>query len=718
MKIRSFIPRFRQKLLTTSRNILDNSWLNPVFLIFSFTFGLGFFNLHSVIFALGSSFFLLILFLAKRIKFTRHMLISFLFGFTFFIFYTINFGFVFKSLIYYCFLLPLSFWFGNNFFSNFKHDEKLTFTYQFLFFLLLGFAVRWSLNIILTGYFYGFLSPSRRYIDIWYPTIRPLNATGLMNFSVFIIPFLVNIFLTLIKKKNKFSILIFITILLFIILELSVGNRSFIILIALIPTFYLLKYLDFLAETSPKKYFAVGFSILFGVLFIYISINKNFFGIKTLIDKVPVLYRLINIFEDESSIARFNLLKEFFSKFYLYPFGGYFTTYIHNNFLDIYAYAGVVPTILFFYLFFASIKKQKRISNQSGIHHPLFPLISLLILGIFVLYLFEPAIVSSIQIMTIHFFLMGLVFQNTYSRYHFGPSFYPSKEIHDVRSGTCDNIQKTELTLDILIGAYAESYTKVEMILNNTIPSLNYLIRIQGLNIENYSGINIPANIEIANDIGVSKNRNHLLLKSQADIVVFLDDDCLISETFSQTIIEYFINNPQNYAVRFKVNTDTKRMRVIDPDKEVLSYYDNSDVGVLAFAFNRKFLLEKKIFFNEKIGPGTKYIQASEDTLFIKTFFKEGGTCGYIDGIVVDILNLGESTWKTEYNERRIITIGGAYYMLYKGLWPIMLFRYWFIHRRKIPVTFKDFFKYFYKGVCFGRNIRRETKNETKKRKK
>lgn len=266
------------------------------------------------------------------------------------------------------------------------------------------------------------------------------------------------------------------------------------------------------------------------------------------------------------------------------------------------------------------------------------------------------------------------------------------------------------LTLGVLVSAYAKSRDDVDFTTRCLDNADNFLVRVQGFEGNVFpQDINEKKRFILADDVGVSKNRNELLKMSDSEIVVMLDDDCVVLDDFANEILSFFKKNPDYNAVRFNAISKYKKIRQIK-DSRRLKFLDNTDVGVMVFAFRKDFLLENSIFFNERIGPGTPYIQASEDTVFLKHFFRKGGKCGYISKPLIEILNQ-KSTWVTEFNERRLTTVGGAYYFLYGRAWPIFLMRYYLKRKKEIAKPLSFVIKYFYTGVKTAKKI---LKNEKK----
>ena len=117
---------------------------------------------------------------------------------------------------------------------------------------------------------------------------------------------------------------------------------------------------------------------------------------------------------------------------------------------------------------------------------------------------------------------------------------------------------------------------------------------------------------------GVSISRNFLLKKSTADFVAFLDNDISITEDAVKIIKNSFSINSTFKALKFNVLNTTS----ICKKERNISFFDIKNHGCWGYVFNRLFLLNNGLLFDEKIGPGTDY-PCGEDTIFLYNLYKK-----------------------------------------------------------------------------------------------
>lgn len=172
-------------------------------------------------------------------------------------------------------------------------------------------------------------------------------------------------------------------------------------------------------------------------------------------------------------------------------------------------------------------------------------------------------------------------------------------------------------------------------------------------------------------DKGVSKNRNVLLEKANADYVTFLDDDMrFIGDVQQET--EQFLGSNKYDCVRFNTVSKNKNreIKLIKKDGFV-SFRKLSSYGVFGCFFRTSFLKEKGLKFNETIGPGTN-INHGEDGVFLHEFLKKGKI--YCKKAITFEIDQMESTWINENRDYdlELFSHGYIYYLLYKKMANIM----------------------------------------------
>ena len=189
---------------------------------------------------------------------------------------------------------------------------------------------------------------------------------------------------------------------------------------------------------------------------------------------------------------------------------------------------------------------------------------------------------------------------------------------------------------------------------------------------------------------GVSKARNELIKRCKADVGLFIDDDCVLSDGYAQQLEEAFSALPDADAVRF--NTRREYWNPVNAHatgRRKAKFRDLSSFGMWGLAFRPDRFREKRVYFNERLGA-PNYLYNGEDSTFLYDLCKKSKYV-YLDPFVVcDVKETKESTWFTSYGKRYFVTKGFVYTHLYHGLWWLALRRMYMKYGKEYKMPYKD----------------------------
>lgn len=151
---------------------------------------------------------------------------------------------------------------------------------------------------------------------------------------------------------------------------------------------------------------------------------------------------------------------------------------------------------------------------------------------------------------------------------------------------------------------------------------------------------------------GVGLNRNIALLASDAEFVLFSDDDMYYNDDMPQAVAAAFRNNPQADVLVFGVDMSRdgqiyERRRLTN---RRLRVWNAMRFGTYRIAARRSALVQHNITFNQNFGGGCPF-SSGEDSLFLKACFDCGLKvygCEYVLGICAK----DSSSWFTGYHEK------------------------------------------------------------------
>ncbi len=174
---------------------------------------------------------------------------------------------------------------------------------------------------------------------------------------------------------------------------------------------------------------------------------------------------------------------------------------------------------------------------------------------------------------------------------------------------------------------------------------------------------------------GVGLNRNNLLLRADADIVLFADDDVIYDEGYRELVLREFRKHPRADVITFNVvpipdtippdlNTKWKRLGRLN----CLKY------GAPRIAARLSRLREKNLYFSLLFGGGAKY-SSGEDSLFIMDCVKSGLKV-YAAPVKIGHVVFETSSWFSGYTEKYFKDKGLFFYYLSHRFYKLLCLQY------------------------------------------
>lgn len=187
---------------------------------------------------------------------------------------------------------------------------------------------------------------------------------------------------------------------------------------------------------------------------------------------------------------------------------------------------------------------------------------------------------------------------------------------------------------------------------------------------------------------GVGLSRNTCLLRADADIIVFADEDIVYSEGYQEAVLQEFAKHPEADMLLFNVKAVPGRETYHADSFGRVRWYNCGRYPTYSFAVKREKVHKNNITFSLLFGGGAKYSNG-EDSLFIRDCLKSGLKV-YKVPVTIGAEKERPSTWFQGYNEKFFFDRGVLYSHLY-GVWNrIMGLRFLLAHKeelcKKIPL--------------------------------
>lgn len=171
---------------------------------------------------------------------------------------------------------------------------------------------------------------------------------------------------------------------------------------------------------------------------------------------------------------------------------------------------------------------------------------------------------------------------------------------------------------------------------------------------------------------GVGLNRNTCLELSEADVILFSDEDIVYDEDYAGKVMKEFADHPGADVILFNMRVSRERQTYWNEGYKKVGLYNSGRYPAYSIAARASAIKMAKIKFSLLFGGGAKYSNG-EDSLFLRDCLKAG-----LNLLATPVV-LGEevprpSTWFSGYNDKLFYDRGVLYHFLYGGsawLWGL-----------------------------------------------
>ena len=189
-----------------------------------------------------------------------------------------------------------------------------------------------------------------------------------------------------------------------------------------------------------------------------------------------------------------------------------------------------------------------------------------------------------------------------------------------------------------------------------------------------YQKINIDDKVVEVYDFaerGVGLSRNNALLRADADIVLFSDEDISYVDGYEKLVLDAFDANKDADMLVFNFDVCQERRTYWITKKTRVRTFNSGRYPTYSFAIRLSKLRKSRVMYSLLFGGGAKY-SCGEDSLFIRDLIRSGFRV-YALPICIGREIERESSWFSGYNEKFFFDKGVLFHFLYGALAPVMV---------------------------------------------
>jgi len=198
---------------------------------------------------------------------------------------------------------------------------------------------------------------------------------------------------------------------------------------------------------------------------------------------------------------------------------------------------------------------------------------------------------------------------------------------------------------------------------------------------------------------GVGLSRNNALMRSDADIILFSDEDIVYEDGYADRILEAYETYKDADMLLFNVEASEGRATYHTDKVTRVHRWNCGRYPTYSFSCRREKIISENITFSLLFGGGAKYANG-EDSLFIDECLRKGLK---VYALPMDIGRETDrpSTWFKGYNDKFFYDRGVLYRYLYGSLATVMACRFIYKHRGTMLIekNFKEAFGLMKKGI-------------------
>lgn len=200
------------------------------------------------------------------------------------------------------------------------------------------------------------------------------------------------------------------------------------------------------------------------------------------------------------------------------------------------------------------------------------------------------------------------------------------------------------------------------------------------------------------NERGIGLSRNSGMMRADADIIQFADDDMVFSETYCQDVLAEYEKHPEADVILFSnrcLNKDRMPYQVNKFGR--VGRMEAVKFGGARITARREKLLHNNLTFSLIFGGGARYA-AGEDVTFIQDCIKAGLKV-YKSPVIVSTMKQDSSTWFSGFHKKYYVDKGALLAANFPLISRFGIYIQALKHSRKSNYSFKELLSFYREGA-------------------
>lgn len=198
------------------------------------------------------------------------------------------------------------------------------------------------------------------------------------------------------------------------------------------------------------------------------------------------------------------------------------------------------------------------------------------------------------------------------------------------------------------------------------------------------------------NEKGVGLNRNNALMRANAEICLFADDDMVYVDGYADIVTKAFEQIQDADVIVFNL-IEKVPTRYVIPKICRVNRLNYLRYGTARVAVRLSSVKINGIYFNQCFGGGTEHCHG-EDNLFLTACLDKGLRIYAYPAYIAELTEERESTWNTGADEKYLKDQGALYKQVSRRFWRLLCLQDAVRHSRKYGLSKLSAYKLMVQG--------------------